>query len=333
MPYNSWRFRFAPILTQRSTFQFFLVVISISLGISILFIQLVDKESYPPPNMSLVDEALENVARDPRYAEVYRKKDHLPKGLKYILLWTQKDYEPFYQLGEGQRTFIKRNCSSINCYVTDDRHFFDGDVTRFDAVAFNGRNILYMEKNQLPTERSPHQKYIYFNMESSDNYPVCNVIFDGFFNWTATYKLDSDIPFPYIQIRDRSGVVVGPKRNMTWAEIANVDEDLSPTRNKSKAAAWFVSHCSSRSGRKELVENLQRALWEFGLKVDVYGNCGPLKCPRRARRSCDDMLGRDYFFYMSLENSLAEDYVTEKLLTALQHDTVPIVLGGADYSR
>ncbi|KAJ8728733.1 hypothetical protein PYW07_006429 [Mythimna separata] len=34
-----------------------------------------------------------------------------------------------------------------------------------------------------------------------------------------------------------------------------------------------------------------------------------------------------------MENSFDEDYVTEKLLTALQHNMVPIVYGGADYTR
>ncbi|CAH2055721.1 unnamed protein product, partial [Iphiclides podalirius] len=333
MPQNSLRCRLAPIVIQQSTFKFFLLVVSISLVISILFIQLVNRESYLPLNESLVDEALQNVARDSRYAEVYRKKERLSKGLKYILLWTQKDYEPLYQLGEGQRAFIKNNCSAINCYVTDDRYFFDGDVTGFDAVAFNGRNILHMKRHQLPAARSPHQKYIYFNMESADNYPVCSEIFDGFFNWTATYKLDSDIPFPYIQIRNRDGAVVGPKRNMKWADNQQAHEDWSFAHNKSKVAAWFVSHCSSRSGRKGLVWSLQKALRDYGLSVDVYGDCGPLKCPREAKKTCEDMLERDYFFYLSLENSFAEDYVTEKLLTALQHDTVPIVFGGADYSR
>ncbi|XP_068623147.1 alpha-(1,3)-fucosyltransferase C-like isoform X2 [Battus philenor] len=327
------RFRFSSILIQTTSYKFFLSVVAIGIIISIFFIQILNKEDYSPISDSYVQEALENIAQDSRYAEVYRKKDRLPAGIKYILLWTQKDYEPFPRLGEGQRAFIKNNCPMSNCYVTDDKFFFGGNITKFDAIAFNGRNIDHLSQYGLPKNRTPHQKYIFFNMESSDNYPICNEIFNGYFNWTATYKLNSDIPFPYIQIRNRKGEVVGPKPDMKWDEKLVIHEDLTFIQNKSKAAAWFVSHCSSRSERKKLVKVLQKYLDPYGLSIDIYGGCGPLKCPRNAKKSCDDMLERDYFFYLSLENSFAEDYVTEKLLTALHHNTIPIVYGGADYSR
>lgn len=45
------------------------------------------------------------------------------------------------------------------------------------------------------------------------------------------------------------------------------------------------------------------------------------------------MLQREYRFYLSFENSLCTDYVTEKLYRALEHDVVPVVFGGADYDR
>ena len=44
------------------------------------------------------------------------------------------------------------------------------------------------------------------------------------------------------------------------------------------------------------------------------------------------MLERDYKFYLSFENSLCRDYVTEKFYNALQFTTVPIVYGSANYS-
>ncbi|XP_026755797.1 alpha-(1,3)-fucosyltransferase C-like [Galleria mellonella] len=323
---------FHTILKQFFTIRFLIVISCISFIFSVLWIESIKRKYLPSTNEIIVQEAIENVARDIRYFDVYRKVENLPKHLKYILLWTSKDFSPFYLFGSGQRGFLNNNCSVINCYVTDDRNLFNGDITKFDAIAFNGRNMKYYD---LPTKRAPHQKYIYVNMESNDNYPVCNAKFDNFFNLTSTYRLDSDIPLPYILIKNSNGDIVGPKIDMEWDEdMTDVDEEL-PYRihNKSKAVAWFVSHCTNKNGRYTFVKNLRRALNPYGLDIDIYGSCGHLQCPIERKSECDIILERDYYFYLSLENSFDKDYVTEKLLTALQHDVVPIVYGGANYSR
>lgn len=40
-----------------------------------------------------------------------------------------------------------------------------------------------------------------------------------------------------------------------------------------------------------------------------------------------------YKFYLSFENSFCEDYVTEKFFKVLDYNIVPVVLGGANYSK
>ena len=47
--------------------------------------------------------------------------------------------------------------------------------------------------------------------------------------------------------------------------------------------------------------------------------------------TCCNNFYRDKFF--SFENSNCDDYVTEKLFSVLKLDVVPIVFGGANYSR
>lgn len=43
---------------------------------------------------------------------------------------------------------------------------------------------------------------------------------------------------------------------------------------------------------------------------------------------------RTYKFYLAFENGFCEDYVTEKYWEqALEHDLVPVLMGGADYSE
>ncbi|XP_034836464.1 alpha-(1,3)-fucosyltransferase C-like isoform X1 [Maniola hyperantus] len=328
------RRRIESYLRQMQTIRFLLLITCISLTLSVIWIQLVDSQKTIFVNESLIHEVIKNVARDYRYAEVYRRTDKLPSNVKHILLWTEYDFAPFYYFGKGQKAFIDKNCSVINCYVTTDRDYFNGDVSKFDYIFFNGRNINPLTKADLPQNRSSRQKYIYFNMESAENIPVCSAMYDDFFNATATYRLDSDIPIPYIQIKDIYGEVIGPRAEMDWIEGgAVVDENLAlRLRNKTKAVAWFVSNCKSRNNRQEYVKKLQQALVRYNLNVDIYGKCGPLTCPRK-QKNCSTILDKDYFFYLSFENSFSDDYVTEKLITALQHDVVPIVFGGADYSR
>lgn len=326
-----WR-RIESYLRQLQSIRFLLLITCISLTLSVIWIQLAETRETVADN--LIHEVIKNVARDSRYAEVYRRPDRLPSGMKYILLWTPYEFAPFYYFGNGQKAFVDKKCSVINCYVTTDRNYFNGDVTKFDYIFFNGRNIDPLTRSDLPINRSSHQKYVYFNMESADNKPVCNQIYDDFFNLTATYRLDSDIPIPYVQVQNTEGEVIGPDFEIDWIESGSVDDEefAAKLKNKTKAVAWFVSNCRSRNHRRDYVIQLQKALDNYGLTVDIYGRCGPLTCPRK-QKNCSTILDRDYFFYLSFENSFSDDYVTEKLLTALQHNVVPIVYGGADYSR
>ncbi|XP_047520159.1 alpha-(1,3)-fucosyltransferase C-like [Pieris napi] len=253
--------------------------------------------------------------------------------LKYILQWTRRFSAPFDYLEEGNSVFIKHKCKYTNCYVTDDRNYFL-DLKNFQAIAFNGRD-LDMWSFQLPQQRTPEQKYVFGAMESPDFFPACNEYLDGFFNWTWSYKLDSDFQWGYITIYDLEDNLIGPAIDMKWIENMKPVDNALKTKldSKSKAVAWFVSHCHTKRGREDFVEDLGKELDKFGWTIDVYGKCGTLSCPFRGEKSCNKMLENDYYFYLSFENSFAEDYVTEKLLTALNNYAVPVVYGGADYSR
>ncbi len=45
------------------------------------------------------------------------------------------------------------------------------------------------------------------------------------------------------------------------------------------------------------------------------------------------MIETKYKFYLSFENSICNDYVTEKFFKIIDHKIIPIVYGGANYSK
>ncbi|XP_034833165.1 alpha-(1,3)-fucosyltransferase C-like [Maniola hyperantus] len=255
------------------------------------------------------------------------------KKIKYILQWTRRFSAPFDFMGEGNSMFIKKKCKYNNCFVTDNRDYFI-EQSDFDAIAFNGRDVINLWPFQFPSNRSFKQKYILGAMESPDNFPACDEVLDGFFNWTWTYKLDSDFRWGYITIFDLKGNVIGPAIDMKWPELNPINEELKvKLSSKSKAAAWLVSHCNTKSQREIYVDELQKELVSYGWTVDIYGKCGTMTCPKSETHTCFKKIEDDYYFYLSFENSFAEDYVTEKLLVALKNYAVPIVFGAANYSR
>jgi alpha-1,3-fucosyltransferase len=274
----------------------------------------------------------------------YRTKDNIKsslflpanvtKDLVYILEWTLPNTEPFVFLGDGQDGFIRRQCKYTNCFVTNDRQYLSR-VSRFDAILFHGPEIRHVSPRNLPKVRSSHQKYIFASIESSHYYPMCSNIFDGYFNWTWTFRLDSDSVWGYIVILDTSGNVVGPNKIMHWKNIKDMEpvkeEIKEKLKTKTVAAAWFVSNCKDLSGRLNFANNLNLELKKFKLQLDVYGKCGELQCS--IGEQCEKLIADNYYFYLAFENSYSEDYVTEKLLLALKNYAVPIIFGGANYTR
>lgn len=250
-------------------------------------------------------------------------------GTKYILLWD--DIFLFWM--RGKSVFPTLNCPIRNCVFLKRQIPYNIYPSYFDAIIFS-QNTLARENR--PSERSRRQIYIFTSWESSCTEPVCDEFNDNFFNWTLTHRLDSHIPWLYFSVRDSSGAVVAPSRDVIWNDSYQLTTSpiqpalKSVLSKKTKAAIWVVSHCPTDGVREEYLNVLQEILLYFSLKMDVYGKCSLRKCPND---NCNKLIKDNYFFYMAFENSFVEDYVTEKVLNGYDNWAVPIVYGGANYSR
>lgn len=229
-----------------------------------------------------------------------------------ILQWTR--FHRRNQLFLDARSLATWNddCPQYQCRLTNRRQ----TLLQADAVLFHHRDAKF-DAPPPSLLRRWQQFYVLLNLEPppTDWWDLA-ALNRNFFNWTMTYRLDSDIPVPYDDFRPEALL------------------PLVPLERKRRAAAIFLSRCRSPSGREKLLIKLANA----GLEIDAFGRC-PLenitqrRCPRGHDEVCNRMLGDEYYFYLSLENSRCVDYVSEKFYRALRSGVVPIVNGGADYRR
>lgn len=265
------------------------------------------------------------------------------KGLKkkswmnYILLWTSAGVAPFKAMGDEEEIFINNKCPFRNCLITSNKGYFK-KLEDFDMILFNALNLNPFDS--LPSTRAAYQRYVFVSSTSAINYPV-PPSYNGVFNWTWTYRLDSDIIFSYIIVKNKTGDVIGPKREMHWLHPSEMNQTNQFLRRKLRyketAIAWIRSDCYTGNLEDDFAWQLKKELSRYELRLDIYGQCaGGLYCSIDANSGpdgCATKLERYYYFYLAIEDALSKDYVTDKILLALNNYAVPVVYGAANYSR
>lgn len=265
-----------------------------------------------------------------------RESCGIREDIYYIFLWTNPKHTPFTYFKTGQEYFTEKKCLFQNCFISNTVSDLS-NVTNYDAILFNAMSLKKNPFHKLPNIRAENQKYVLVSSKSSTAYPITDR-YNNFFNWTWTYKLNSDINFAYIAIRDKHAKhIIGPKKEMYWMDKDDMKRTSkkikSRLKNKSKAAAWIVSNCDTVSQYGRYIKILKKELHRHKHVVDIFGPCGNKKCSHNSLHNCFALLELKYYFYLAFEDSLAEDYVTNQVLTALYHYTVPVVFGGANYTR
>lgn len=239
-----------------------------------------------------------------------------------VLLWTtwcgKEDY-PYFK-----EDVVDPTCAH-SCLFTRQR----GYLSSSRALLFHGKDI---RMDDMPPSRSPDQSWVFFSLEPPTATPV-HVLrkLDGLFNVTMTYRTDSDVTtrygYKFIARQKRKKLRVTKRSSAEVSENFRGDLERTSEKRRKAIAVWMVSHCNTDSRRETYVERLRKVIG-----VDVFGKCGDLVCQPKASDACLREAARNYSFYLSFENSLCRDYVTEKFYRPLLFDIVPVVMGGANYS-
>jgi len=142
---------------------------------------------------------------------------------------------------------------------------------------------------------------------------------------TMSYREDADISIPHGKFHVTK-VWLKDQVNATIQNFAVKNRHIAQKYLSSDTGAFvaqFNSQCISHSGRGQLVKSLMQHV-----KVDVFGSCGNNTCDKD--QDCYQMMNQTYKFYLSLENSVCQDYVTEKFFNILPYNVIPVVLNGAN---
>ncbi|KAE9548736.1 hypothetical protein FO519_008055 [Halicephalobus sp. NKZ332] len=208
-----------------------------------------------------------------------------------------KSTKKIMALDGGFTKFNLGGCPDWNCELVS-----GGNIEEADVAIMQARNKL---------SRKPNHLFVFYSQESPQNSARLGDT-GSYFNMTFGFRHDSPAASPYgytVKLAEKSRIPPG---------TPVIDVNL--VKNKSKGASWFVSHCGTHSRREELVKSLQSFV-----QVDIYGACGSMRCNKGT--SCENSIDEDYHFYMALENSICQDYITEKLWNqGYTHTVIPIVL-------
>jgi alpha-1,3-fucosyltransferase 10 len=190
------------------------------------------------------------------------------------------------------------------------------DLTRADAVVVHLPGILAAndpaELVRLRRIAPPGQVWVAESMESAALYPVLDdPDFMALFDLEMTYRQAADIWTPYLP-RDFAARIAPP-----------------PRRPRRRLCCAFVSSEFDESGRREFMRELMAHM-----EVHSYGRY--LRTRRllidRGRPTKLKTLGK-YRYTLAFENSVAPDYVTEKLYEPLLTGTVPVYLGAPNVAE
>ena len=180
--------------------------------------------------------------------------------------------------------------------------------------------------------KRPGQLWVAWSMECELHYPLmADDRFMRLFDLHMTYRLDSDVPTPYVDTFGSADSMIEAFRKPSGhpALFAGLVGGAESASQHLAPLASFISSNDDLSGRRAYLTELARHI-----DIDAYGIF-------QRNRSLDADRGRDtklaviaqYPFTIAFENACAHDYVTEKFFDPLWAGSVPVYLGASNVDR
>ena len=194
-----------------------------------------------------------------------------------------------------------------DCIITTDRKY----LSAADAVVFHIPTLFNELEGDL--EKPENQIWIAWSLECEENYPVLkNPKFMDLFDMRMSYHQNADIIYPYYEY--------GYFKTM---------ETRIPVSEKINKCCMVISSRFNKSKRIEYLEELMRHT-----EIDSFGKLfnNSTITNDNGRKTKLELYSK-YKFVISFENSIANDYVTEKFFDPLLAGTVPVYSGATNITE
>ena len=238
--------------------------------------------------------------------------------MKDVKVVIRKKTTKTVKLKAGLKEEFKKSpiCTNYQCVFQ-----FGGDSLGADIVMFN---IDSLQHYQTPPVRDPGALWVFQTTEPPWLNITTSSAWDGVFNYSVIYKADT------------FGSRYSFRDTIKRKPIPETYDFAALNGKRWANALWFTSHCGQNhkvpvtSARETYATELAKYI-----HIDVFTkteDCMQLLRPlvRNDMYKVEPKM-KEYTFYLAFENSLCEDYITEKLWKVLEDDesyTIPVVLGG-----
>ncbi|CAN7992307.1 unnamed protein product [Ixodes hexagonus] len=234
-----------------------------------------------------------------------------------ILIWSSPNFhrpEETRLLVKGQlpTRWCPQRLGRKLCYVTKHHQYLETS----DVIVFAAANI---DAYTLPHSRHQLQPWVFWTRERAPlSLPYALNLVSSQFNWTMSFRSDSDIVLPYM--------------NFTTKEVSPVPTDLHALwRQKNRVAVWLQSDCEpalsvaddvvyKSNSTEQYVKEVTKAV-----ETHVYSKCGAEHCG--VWDGCLSSLQHEFHFLFVMESSACFEDPTEIIYDALKYDILPVYFG------